>query len=220
MPHNLTSQQLSDFEALHSPPRFATYLRETQGDRIRAAELCIWNTEISAAFYIILQYCEVAVRNAAVEAIEAEFGPNWHLNRGFRHVLAPAKGRYSPQKDLQNCANAHATAGKVVAELKFAFWQYLFVKGLDGRLWTPHFDTIFPGYDTSLSIKDARARVHSDLEIIRHFRNRIAHHEPIFARNLVEDRDRILNLVGWRRPSLSAWMQQFDRVSPLLQVRL
>jgi hypothetical protein len=219
MPYAFSNAEISDFEALLSPPRFATYLRETNGDRHRALELCIWNTQVSEAFYSILQFCELAVRNAAVEAIESEFGANWHLNRGFVYTLSTAKGRYSPRTDLVNCSQNQPTAGKVVAELKFAFWQYIFVKSHDQRLWLPHLAAIFPGCDNALSVAQARAKIHSDLDAIRKFRNRVAHHEPIFNRNLIEDKERILTLVSWRRPALEPWINQFEQVSQLLQAR-
>ena len=219
MPHAFTPQDIVDFEAVLSPPRFATYLREVAGDRHKALELYIWNTEVSASLFVLLQFCELSVRNAAVEAIEAEFGANWHLNRGFVYSLSAAKGRYQPRRDLTSCAAALPTAGKVVAELKFAFWQYLFVKSHDARLWTKHFAQIFPGYYTALSIDAARAQVYADLEAIRRLRNRIAHHEPIFSRNLSDDKDRIIRLVTWRRPAAAAWLAGFETATYLLANR-
>lgn len=221
MLHPFPAHEIDDFEAVLSSPRFATYLREVEGDRQHALNLYCWNTEISAAFYTLLQFCEVAIRNGAVQAVEAEFKANWHLNRGFAHTLRALRGGrgYQPAEDLHNCAGRLDTAGKVVAELKFAFWQYLFVKGQDERLWLPHFANAFPGYEKNLSIKEARAQMHSDIEKIRKFRNRIAHHEPIFTRDLALDRDRILRLVEWRRPSVAAWLQENETVTQLLNDR-
>lgn len=217
----LTADQVSDLEGILSPPRFATYLREAGGDRIRAMQLYCWNTDLSAAFYIMLQFCELAVRNGAVEALEAEFGPNWHLNRGFLHTLPVLNGGrgYQPKRDLQECARRLPTAGKVVAELRFAFWQYLFVKGQDSRLWIPHFQQCFPGVDPALSAPQSRASMFSDIEQIRRFRNRIAHHEPIFPRQLEDDRDRVSKLIRWRRPMSAAWLAGVERVSTLLAAR-
>lgn len=218
---SFSSGQILDLESVLSPPRFATYLREAGGDRIGAMRLYCWNTDLSAAFYILLQFCELAVRNGAVEALEVEFGANWHLNRGFHNTL-PVLGNgrgYQPKADVQDCARRLATAGKVVAELKLAFWQYLFVRGQDARLWIPHFRQCFPGTDPVLTVPQARAAMHSDVESIRRLRNRIAHHEPIFSRNLVEDRDRIARLVRWRRPGAAVWLAGVERVSGLLAAR-
>lgn len=216
----LSLAQVADLEQVLSPPRFATYLREARGDRVRAMQLACWNTEVSAAFYVLLQFAELAVRNGAVEVIEAAFGPNWHLNRGFWHTLPVYKGKgYQPQADLQSCAARLPTAGKVVAELKFAFWESLFVQGQDTRLWRPHFRQGFPGAEEHLTVEQARASLHADVEQVRRFRNRVAHHEPIFLRNLVEDHDRVMRLVRWRRPGAATWLAGIERVSGLLAAR-
>lgn len=221
MPRVFSPQQVIDLEAVLSPPRFATYLREAGGDRHRALEIYCWNTDISAAFYVMLQFCELSVRNGAVEAIEAVFGPNWHLNRGFGYTLPVLNGGrgYQPGQDLRQCASRVPTAGKVVAELKFAFWQYLFVQGQDPRVWTPRLATAFPGYDRAMTVPAARASMYDDIEKIRKFRNRIAHHEPIFGRNLSDDKNRIRKLVEWRRPGTASWLDGIETVSALLAQR-
>lgn len=221
MSYSFTANQIKDLEAVLSPQRFGTYLHETSGDRHRAMELYCWNTDISAAFYVMLQYFELAVRNGAVEAIEAVFGPNWHWNKGFKHTLPKHKGRrsYQPADDLTNCANKHQTAGKVVADLKFVFWQNVFVQGQDGRIWNKHFATAFPGYDKTLTIPQARDRVHTTIDGIRRFRNRIAHHEPIFQRNLATVRDEIRQIVEWRRPGTAQWLDTVENVTTLLTTR-
>lgn len=214
-----TPTQIADLEAVLSGPRFGTYLREMAGDRDKAMQLYAWNTEISAAFYVTLQFAEVAVRNGAVEAIEIEFGPNWHLNRGFSHTLRVMRRGYQPRDDLSACARRLPTAGKVVAELKFAFWQHLFVTGQDARLWLPHFQTVFPGSDPAKPIPRRRTDMFDTIEKIREFRNRIAHHEPIFGRNLVEEKDRIRSVVAWRRPGSAAWLDSIETVTGLLARR-
>lgn len=221
MANTFTEPQINDLEAVLSPPRFGTYLRATGGDRHRAMELYCWNIDVSAAFYVMLQYCELAIRNGTVQAIEAAFGANWHLNKGFRHTLPKLRGGrgYQPADDLESCAQKLPTAGKVVAELKFVFWQYMFVKGQQKRIWDPHFSTAFPAYEKNLPIGQARAQMHSDIEQIRIFRNRIAHHEPIFARNLPEDRDRIRRVVEMRRPAVAAWLDGTETVTALLKAR-
>ena len=93
MPPAFPAQLVLDLEAVLSPPRFGTYLRATDGDRSRAMDLYCWNTDLSAAFYVLLQFCEIGTRNGAVEAVAAEFGANWHLNRGFYRSSAAPRGR-------------------------------------------------------------------------------------------------------------------------------
>jgi hypothetical protein len=219
MPRRFTAQDLLDLEAVLSKPRLATYLRATSGDRHLAMQLYCWNAEISAALYFMVQFCEVAVRNGAVDALERTFGENWHLNRGFYRTLPRLHERYQPSDDIATCASRLPTAGKVVADLKFAFWQYLFVKGQDERMWNTQMAIAFPDRDPSLSVGQARAQMHGDIEKVRFLRNRIAHHEPIFSRRLDEDRDRIQKLVTWRRAGTGAWLASVQTVTNLLDRR-
>jgi hypothetical protein len=222
MPHLFTPAIINDLETIISPPRFGTYIRETSGDRDRAMQLYCWNSDVSSAFYHMLQFCELTIRNAAVEAIEAEFGRNWHLSRGFKHTLpvpSQRSRRYYAITDLENCASRLRTAGKVVAELKFAFWQSLFVSPLDARLWDKHLAGIFPGLPGPVWVPKIRAKLYNDIETIRKLRNRIAHHEPIFARNLAEDHQRIREIILWRRASAAHWLDGVEQVTGLLAVR-
>jgi len=216
MPHNFTNQQITELEAVLSPPRFGTYLREVGGDRQRAMDLYCWNTKISSAFYVMLQFCELSIRNGAVEATEAVFGANWHLNRGFIYTLPVPKRGYQPRDDLTECARRLPTSGKVVAELKFAFWRHLFVKGQQARIWDPQLAGAFPGYDQTLTLGQARASLFDDIDEVRKFRNRIAHHEPVFARNLDEDYRRIRRIIEWRRPGAAVWLDGVQEVTGLL----
>lgn len=219
MPLAFSAQELHDFPELISTPRFGTYLAHANGDAHKALEFYMWNVQLSAAFMVPLQLCEVAVRNGAVEAIEKEYGANWHSSKGFSYTLPRLRTGYQPAADLQDQATRQPSAGKVVAELKFAFWQYIFTKGQDGRLWLPHFTTCFPGYDTTLAVKQARASMYHEVWQLRLFRNRIAHHEPIFTRNLVTDYERIRQLIEWRRPSVAAWMDANQTVTATLAAR-
>jgi len=219
MPHSFTPQQITDLEAVLSPPRFGTYLRTTAGDRHKAMELYCWNTNVSAAFFIMLQYCELSIRNGAVEAVESVFGANWHLNRGFAYTLAVPKGGYRPRDDLTSCAAKLPTAGKVVAELKFAFWKHLFVKGQQARIWDAQLPAAFPGYNRCLTVAQARVSLFNDIDEVRKFRNRIAHHEPIFPRNLNLDYERIRRIIAWRRSGTASWLDGIEGVTVLLANR-
>jgi hypothetical protein len=139
--------ELQDLPGVISAPRFATYLQAMGNDREKALELYAWNLDISSALIVPLQVCEVAVRNGIAEAIEAIHGANWPWNNGFIRSLPRPKSkfRYNPADDLQVCAHRLPTTGKIIAELKFAFWENIFTAGQDSRLWNTHFRTFFLG---------------------------------------------------------------------------
>ncbi|WP_232512202.1 hypothetical protein [Novosphingobium sp. PP1Y] len=145
--------ELQDLPEVISAPRFATYLQAKGNDREKALELYEWNLDISSALTVPLQVCEVAVRNGIAEAIEAVHGANWPWNNGFIRSLPRPKSRfrYNPADDLQTCARKLPTTGKIIAELKFAFWENIFTAGQDSRLWNAHFRTVFPGAPAALA---------------------------------------------------------------------
>ncbi|WP_407319689.1 hypothetical protein UQW22_04510 [Isoptericola halotolerans] len=61
-----------------------------------------------------------------------------------------------------------------------------------------------------------RGRVDGDLEAIRKLRNRMAHHEPVFARNLSSDLLRMYELVDVRSPETGAWVRPLTSDLPTL----
>lgn len=65
-------------EGVISPQRLSTYAtaQGMQNSR-RVLDLFAWNAQISGAFMLPQQICEVAVQNAASEVLEAVYGPQW-----------------------------------------------------------------------------------------------------------------------------------------------
>ncbi|MFK4753761.1 hypothetical protein WG929_15200 [Oceanobacter sp. wDCs-4] len=202
-----------------SQPRFATYLQHCGNDKERALVLYKWNLEVSSAFLIPLHMLEVSTRNAVVEAIEAVHTANWPWNNGFIRSLTNPQVGYSPKRDLMAVAGREPTMGKVVAELKFVFWERMFTSRHDNRLWNQHIKASFPFAPTNDTAQQIRASLYNDIFTIRELRNRIAHHEPIFSRNLQADYDNILKIVGWRDDATAAWMDGFQTVTELIRTK-
>jgi len=204
-----------------SAPRFATYLQAMGNDRDKALALYEWNLDLSSALIVPLQVCEVAIRNGVAEAIQTVHGPNWPWTNGFIRSLPRPKRQfdYNPALDLTRCAKVQPTTGKIVAELKFAFWENIFTKGQDSRIWDTHFRTFFPGSPINLTIAQCREIAYKDLRSIRRLRNRIAHHEPIFTRNMADEYRRIHDMIAWRSPISASWMDKKQVVLPLVAQR-
>lgn len=203
-----------------SAPRFATYLRATGHDRTHALTLYHWNLQVSAAFMIPLHVLEVALRNAVVDAIEAVHGGTWPWTQGFiRSLPNPRPPAYNPTRDLSTCAVQQPTAGKVVAELKFAFWENMLTRRHQSRLWDAQFFRVFPDVPPGATADQRRSELRADVEAIRKLRNRIAHHEPIFPRALQDDLNRILRCIQWRNTTTSLWVRDIETVQALLAIR-
>lgn len=218
MHDSLTQDELDHLPDVISAPRFASYLQASGNSCEAALELYRWNLEVSAAFMAPLHLCEIAVRNGIADAIEAVHGSDWPRMAGFIRSLPEGQG-YNAQNDLRGCAQQHRTAGQVIVDLKFIFWEKMLASRFQQSIWQRHFPTVFPGCDTTLSINDARAACRDDLKRIRLFRNRIAHHEPVFTRDLQDDLERISRLVRWRNPVAAAWLAKIETATPLIERR-
>lgn len=201
-----------------SAPRFATYLQARGGDRADALALYRWNIEVSSAFLVPLHVLEVTLRNAIVEAIEGVHGGTWPWSAGFiRSLPNPPAPNYSPTRDLRALCQKHQTAGKIIADLKFVFWEKMLTSRHQGRLWGNAFPVVFPNAPQVLGgSAQNRADLRNDVEEIRKLRNRIAHHEPIFTRALHDDLDRMVRAVRWRCDTTADWLLGIDPVAPLL----
>ena len=153
--------------------------------------------------------------------LAACYGEEWYdkpaagLDRGARERIADA--RMTAQR-----ARRTATPPRVVATLPFGFWVALLSAGgrieragpkadYEKTLWRPALRNAFP-HRAPLT----RRQAHEPLDVLRALRNRIAHHEPVFARPLREDHDRILEVTGWISVDVRAWIDQHSRVPRLL----
>lgn len=171
-----------------------------------ALALYAWNAQVSAALMAPLHICEVVVRNAVSDALEVSYGNNWPWSPGFERSLPNPTHGYSQPRDLLAAKRGAHTVGKVIPELKFVFWQKMFTSRHDFRVWGTHLRRVFPNLDSTKSVAQHRQTIYDDLEHIRMLRNRIAHHEPIFQRNLADDFVKITALIGFRCQVTANWM--------------
>ena len=165
-------------------------------------------------------FAEVTTRNAVSEALDLLYGPRWPWELTFERSLPRTGGPgFVPRQELVSVRRKHSTTGKVIADLKFVFWQTMFTARHQTRIWDPHIKRLFPNAPASMTPAQLRQRIGGDLEVIRILRNRVAHHEPIYSRNLADDIDRILALIELRSAETSTWVRAMEDASPLLADR-
>jgi hypothetical protein len=176
---------------------------------------------MASAYLPLLHICEIAVRNAISEAIEQVYGPNWPWATGFERSLQRSKYGYSPLDDLVSTKKKHSTTGAVIADLKFNFWQSMMKASHKSRLWDKYLTLAFPNMPISAfgSNDAAFKHIYKELDRIRKFRNRIAHHEPIFTQNHSDLLNAIMTLIEYRSVETRIWANQFDSISTLLRDR-
>jgi len=194
-------------DALLTQARLTTYLAATGGDLTSALEMYDWNADISGAFITSVHYLEIGLRNSLDIAAMEHLGGGW-LESNRLKPRSAAKVRSARQQ----AGGTQASHGKVVAELTFGFWVSLLAVEYNRRLWQPAFRFAF-------ALPVQRGKLHHDLDEVRQLRNRVAHHEPIFQRDLAADYDRILNTAERISPALECHIAARSRIPALLLIR-
>jgi hypothetical protein len=220
MPRDFSPQEQLKIPATLSIPRFATYLDACNNANEAALRLYGWNARVSSAFLFPLHLFEICIRNAVANAATATYSPTWPWAATFERSL-PDYQHFSPRREIVKVRQRHQapqSTGKVIADLKFAFWVSMFTGRHDRRLWRPHLKIEFPNTPPGMTVERVRTRIYAVADEVRQLRNRIAHHEPIFRRDLIASYEAIEEIVGYRCADTLAWMRRAEVVTNLLLV--
>ena len=167
----------SEYERAFSPARLTKYLKACGGDTASALTLYRHNIKLCQKCYGVLNIFEIVLRNAIDEHFIGYFSDqDW-----IRHQLAPGGMlEHHPQRQsvLKTIADLDAagkyTNNRVVSSVTFGFWTYLFNR-VPFRLGGQSILQLFPGRTKGLG----QRAIYNELQDIKAFRNRIAHHEAI-----------------------------------------
>lgn len=204
---------LSALPGVVSAGRFAPYLAEQSGNEADAIRLYSWNIEAPAALLGAYAALEIGIRNAINDRLCALF------NRSDWWYAVPLSG-----SDLDQVQEAEDyldrrkgpglwAAGHLVAELKTSFWEGLLANKYHASLWDKGLAAAFPHYGGRRG--DLRVR----MERLRLLRNRAAHHEPIFARDLAIHHRYMCELAGFIEPDLQTWIASHSRLPGVIAGR-
>lgn len=185
--------------------RFGTYLEWAEQNRDLALQLYALNTAVSESLYTPLQMLEVALRNRVHSVLSARIAPDWYRLRevvGQRSAedvrVVEGKLRYGRES---------VTSSDTVAALSLGFWTSLFGRHQE-ELWQVHLHGIAMREDGKGVTRKAFSRPLND---VRQLRNRVAHHEPIIARDLQGEYERILQLTNWLSAPAAEWVSAHSR---------
>lgn len=212
------------------------------------------NLSVSTALYPYFHLLEVVLRNRIHGAISADQSIDPDLPNLYdqypcwldavppilevHHQQLVRDARESVHADLRRrfgatmaSAKRLRTPGRLVAELSFSFWVFLFDeeyvganRGDPGRLWPRYFESVFPYRNGKGSIAGIRKTLRRLLTV----RNRIMHYERIApwedprggVLNPRHIRDDAWTLIEWMEPAVAApmkshlWDEAFDDVYP------
>lgn len=166
-----------DYEKAFSPARLNKYLKACGGNTAAALTLYRYNVKLCQKFYGILNIFEVVLRNAINEHFKAYFSdPDWIKNQLIPGgMLESHPQRSVVEKTITDLVAAgRYTNDRVVSSVTFGFWTYLFTK-VPFQRGGKSLLKIFPAKVSGLG----QRAIYNELQAIKAFRNRIAHHEAI-----------------------------------------
>ena len=190
-----------------SEPRLGPYLTPAGRVSIQAGiARYLWNIQLSESLYPALQGVEVTLRNSihgvATEVFSSDRWFNTILVAPETDVLANARKRLAGQGKRANPDN-------LVSALSFGFWVNLFYSRYEQKLWPRLLKEVFPYIPAGIR---RRNYISQRLNPIRHLRNRVFHHEPIWHwPDLAQHHQEALEVIGWINPELLALVQLLDR---------
>ena len=192
--------------------------RHGDADIVSAIALLEWNARASAAVFETLGMLELIVRNAMNAALmtwaEAHSAEHWldlvELDQPMRVTVARAKKTAMAGERKSNPED-------LAWHLPFGFWRYLVLPRRHTSLWVPALHGAFPLGNVDLTKR--RQETARDLELLVRLRNRVAHHDPIFRRELLLDYEVALRLARSIDPVAGEWIKQASRVPEIVRAR-
>lgn len=186
--------------------RLAHY-RTAAGDLDSAVRLYHWNAAISGELFVMLGHTEIVLRNALDRQLRI-----WADDRSLGSWMDDTTTlRQAEQRDVAAAKTRRISRGQaidhdaVVSEMSFGFWRYLLSAKYEATLWTPCLRFAFP------NLSGSPRQVRNTLDRLHLLRNRIAHHEPVYRRNLKRDRDDCLRLLAWIDNDSKNWVKEVTR---------
>jgi hypothetical protein len=205
--------QTSSIEAIVdnlSRKRIARY-RTTSGvaDAI-AVETYVWNLNLCGALLPALNFAEVTVRNAFDAHLRLRFGPRWFESRPLTDQL-PARHKTALELAIRSARSrrdGQFHSDEIISELSFGFWVQLATRKAERSIWANRFPGGFGGLDSPENLD----LVYRRLERVRVLRNRIAHHDAIFDRDLISEHENLRSIIGWRCKSTVALLDVISKL--------
>ncbi len=171
-----------DFANIMTTARMGRYRTASGGNSMKAMTLYRKNLKLSQELFTVISCFEIALRNAIDKHYTNALGNNWLQNAAAPGGIFDNSQCYLTRTNINNAIrdlNHAYTHYKLVAELGFGFWRYMFA-----------YHQFRVAGSTLLHILPAKPRstaatqynhtfVFNQLHTINDLRNRIAHHEPI-----------------------------------------
>jgi len=213
-----------DFEKVMTTQRMGRYLTACDGNTRKAMTLYRKNLLLSQELFTVIGCFEIALRNKINEHYLTKIGNDWlqfAVASGGMYDNTSCSLTSNAIKDAIKKLSTNYTHSKLVAELGFGFWRYMFAPhqfaGAGKTLLQ-----IFVSKPTSTpAIQYNNSYIFNQLAQVNKIRNRIAHHEPICFIPFQSIKDTqyvrvnysvILQLFQWMNVDESALLYGLDHI--------
>jgi hypothetical protein len=174
--------KFSDFQNIMSAGRMQRYYVACSYNSKKAMTLYRENLKLSQELFTIISCFEIALRNSIDKHYVSTFGSQWLKDAAANGGIFNNRGSAMTAKNINDALsklNSNYTHNKLVAELGFGFWRFMFASHqylAGGQTLLK----IFPNKPASSPSVQYNANfVFNQLQKINEIRNRVAHHEPI-----------------------------------------
>ena len=180
---------------LFGEARLGRYLENCGGDLERALGAYLWNTQLAAGYWSLIEAVEIFTRNRLIRT---------HFSDGY---VTSAKLK----KLTTNKYSFHGQKAEV-STMTFGFWVYLLGTENANKIWNS-------AASKNFREKTSRSELHSNLRYIQKIRNKIGHHEAIWHL----DHDLILSKIYAVLAAISddavAWVESTRNIQAVLDQR-
>ncbi len=193
-----------------SNERLTTYQQQlNHNSKLKLFNNYAWNMALSESLYSSLQVLEVTLRNSIHAAATLHLGcSDWYNQTRIISYHKDIKSLNTAKRTLKR---QHKPFGpdRMIAELNFSFWTSLLDRRYEQVLWPGMLKQAFPNMPRHFRTRQVLSkRFHN----ARNLRNRIFHHEPIWAsKNLSRQHQNILEAIAWIEPAAKDFVMSIDR---------
>lgn len=208
-----TNQTPASVVSIISPDRLHSYITHCRGNQEAALTLYVWNTLAASTFWATLSHLEVALRNTLATRLAQRHRhkgrPGSWLDDPHNELEQRARDDIRQARDRVRLKRNTPSDGQTISELSFGFWRFLLANRYV-NLWTD----LLPGFP---GLPDRnRTSVEKPIKQLHQFRNRLAHHEPIWNKKLTDRYRDICNVLDYIDPDMSKWVAQNCQITSVL----
>lgn len=204
-----------EIEGILHTERIDAYRRDGADEKSTLARYLL-NMALSEALYPVLQFSEIALRNAVHRELTARCGSDAWYDSAQARLTGWQEDKVTEAKRTLSKLQKPLTPGRIVAELNFGFWTGFFNRahartGIGSHL-SKHAFPLAP------ATEQVQRKLDHRWQGVRDLRNRVFHHERILHwRDLNHRHQAILEIIEWMSPELRKLAGALDRFALIRQ---